>query len=187
MTWSLKTFLGLSTDASLTNLNQMRDNLLALRLHTHSGTEGDGALLFGGAQFVQILPWYPASNVNWSTLTFDTGVATARLMVNTNELGNECTFPVALTPGTWDVSVWGWVSNSSGIASVYLDNSILGTLDFYAASGGTDGQRTFTGATVAGLTLPTTQSLRFVVTGKNASSSSYNCGLRFIQLNRTGA
>lgn len=187
MSWLLKTFLGLSTDASAANLNQLRDNLIALRNHTHSGESGGGDLLFGGAQFVQILPWFPTADVNWATLTHDGNYGCAILTTDTSALNNECSFPVALQRGTWNIDVIGRTTNSSGVVSVYLDDTLIGTLDFYSLGSDENVTLSITGFTVPALNIAAGQTLKFKVTSKNASSSSYDCGLRFIQLRRTGA
>lgn len=190
MTWSLKSFLGLSTDASADNLNQLRSNLLSLRDHTHTGVAGDGALLLGGVEYLQLIPWYPQTNVGFGTLTISTGSGSpmnAILTTDNTNPNNECTFPISLKRGTWNLNLIGRTNNSSGIASIYLDAALMGTIDFYSAGANDSANLSLTGFTVSALPIATGQTLRILMATKNASSGGYGCGLRFLQFRRTGA
>lgn len=190
MAWSLRTFRGLQPEATAANLNQLRENLDLLKLHAHGGAPGDGALLLGGAEFVQIVPWFPYSDVNWATLSQDSSDGNylhSILTTDTNALNNECAFRVSLKRGTWNIDVIGRKTSASGIATVYLDDVSKGTLDFYNGGTQENAQLTITGFSVPALAIAAGQILKFKITSKNASSSNYACGIRFIQLRRTGA
>lgn len=190
MAWSLKTFLGLSTDASAANLNQIRTNLNDhLRLHAHTGAAGDGgAGVFVNSDYIQLPPWFPFSNSGWGTLDTSTVLQFgARLTTDNTAQGNSVTFKITPRAGTWRFDLLHSRATNYGIATITIDGVSIGTADFYNGSTVHGSESSITGITIANTPIFAPVSLVLTMSTKNASSSAYGAGINFICLRRTGA
>ncbi len=87
-----------------------------------------------------------------------------------------------LGAGTWAVDVMTSTYNGSGIITVSLDGSSVGTIDLYSAGVADNVQQSLTGVTVAATGV---KAVRLTMATKNASSSAYDCVLNGLQLRRT--
>ncbi len=89
---------------------------------------------------------------------------------------------VQLTPGTWSMRATHRTDTASGIITVTLDGTALGTIDCYSSPAVQNAETTITGIVSATSNRPT---LLFSITTKNASSAAYRARLRQITLWRT--
>ncbi len=122
------------------------------------------------------------ADTNWSTYSLDnTGYADAEVY-SSGVQNDEISWQVALAAGTWAVDILFTKSNNRGIASIQIDDSAEGTVDFY---GGSASWNNVGG--VAGITIATTAlyELSIKMLSKNGSSSSYFGGLNLLQMRRT--
>ena len=99
-------------------------------------------------------------------------------------VNDEVVYKVALDAGTWTITAIGQTNSSSGISTVYLDATSIGTLDWYSASGTNNVVKKITGIIIA---TPGIYALRFKMASKNASASAYRLSAQLINLTRTGA
>ena len=191
MSWLIKKFLGLSA-LPASELNQLRENLSLLKLHTHTGAIGDGAdaALWRGAQdYIQYIA--PSNNSSHSagpgfvdTLAeFGFYILRGGAIASTNPIS----WSMSLRPGTWRLDLLHFTSIDLGIATVTLGATTLGTIDFYSASTVRNVVSSITGFTVSNTDRTTIQTLTLQTNSKNASSSSYLMKLQFLALRRTGA
>jgi hypothetical protein len=187
MSWLLKTFLGLSTDANATNLNQLRTNLDLLNTHAHSGQPGDGDSLSLGAEYIQVLSLFPSGNSGWLTRTADAFLFGGYMATDDTNVGHTIDFWVNMRGGTWRLDLLHRKASNYGIATITIDGVSAGTIDFYNAVTQQEQTSSLTGITVSNLAANSHQLLRFSLSTKNASSSAYGAGLRFMALRRTGS
>lgn len=84
-------------------------------------------------------------------------------------LNDEMEFNLFLNVGNYRMSALGITSNDAGIASVYLNGNLVGTMDWYSISQGNNVVKTFT------FTNPSNGliTLRTKALSKNASSADY--------------
>ncbi len=102
----------------------------------------------------------------------------------TQALNDEVVYDVALDAGTWTITVIGQTNSSSGISTVYLDATSVGTLDWYSASTTNNVVKQITGITVS---TPGVYALKLKMASKNASATAYRLTAQLITLTRTGA
>ena len=87
-----------------------------------------------------------------------------------------------LGAGTWAVDVITSTYNGSGIITVSIDGSSVGTIDLYSASVLDNVQQSLTGISVAATGV---KAVRLTMATKNAGSSAYDCVINGLQLRRT--
>lgn len=163
------------------DLNLIRDDLVLLDQHVHTGAAGDGAArlvsasMIGVQDSVALFMEFPSTQTDFS---FSNQGATSTLQ------NAAITFPVQLRSGTWTLRVSTYNRNNRGIASFDLSGSAIGTLDFYIASAfDTGAQQSITGITVATSGIYTLQA---VMATKNAGSGGYQSRFWAWHLVRTG-
>lgn len=196
MAWSVRRFLGLD-EVTAAELNQLRTNLNDhLRLHTHSGTDGDGASKAGwetGASFLGFTANYVQSNntgSDWATFTEDASCEFGGYLQNTvgpPAQNNFIEWDLPLTSGTWRFDLLHTTASDNGIYTVTLEGVSLGTIDGYSAATTRNVASSITGFTVAAQPRNTLLSLRFTMATKHASSTGYRGRIQFISMRRTGA
>ena len=85
-------------------------------------------------------------------------------------------------PGVYKIVVVGYSGSDGGIVTVYMDSTNTGTFDEYGGAG----YNTF--YQITGITISSgSHTVKFKVTSKNGSSSSYRFALHGFFLIRTGA
>lgn len=125
----------------------------------------------------------PVTHTNWSTIsTAGANAAFAARMQSSGAQNDSITFNVALTPGTWEVSLLHERDPDNGIYSVRFDGVEKGTIDGYAAA-----QTVNVISMVSGIDVPVAKqvALSLVMATKNASSSSYFGRIQHLQLRKT--
>lgn len=126
--------------------------------------------------------YWNGENLNSPILKSNVSTVYVAGMQNSSSAQNDYVqYELPLSAGTWSIYVWVRKSTNTGIITVSIGGSSLGTLDTYAAS------VAYTEMSITGFSIATggILSLRLEVTSKNASSSSYNVGLFSIHLVRT--
>ena len=92
---------------------------------------------------------------------------------------------VALAAGTWTIMFTYVKTSASGIATVSLDGSDIGTIDTWKSSGLQPNFRSSIASIV--VASPGVKELKVSTATKNASSTDYDFLLQWITLSRTGA
>lgn len=87
-----------------------------------------------------------------------------------------------LSAGTYTIGITVRESTNTGIATVEVDGSSVGTLDTYNATSGTPGQLSLTGVTIGSSGV---HEIRLVAATKNSSSTGYQLVLIGLGVTRT--
>lgn len=98
--------------------------------------------------------------------------------------GQHMEWDVALTAGTWTLTVVYLKSGSFGIVTPSIDGTDLSTLDTYVAGTTYNNVNQWTGINIAS---DGVKELKFRTDSKNAGSAGYNFYPQWITLTRTGA
>lgn len=136
---------------------------------------------------------YASANTNWSTHTSDTGSLYGYRLTSGGSQNDSVTFPMPfmLAPGTWRIDARARQTTANGIISVQLDDGAasfteIATLDTYTSGASTSNvAHSATGIAISTLGLVAGQSLKLIMSTKNASSSSYQVSLNMLQFTRT--
>lgn len=180
MAWNIPAAIVNATDRTAAWFNAIRDSLEALKLHDHSGIDGDGAGLdaYGGnglhGGVYSFPPWFP--NAGGQFTAYQAG---------TTPLGGLASSGAQNDAGTWTFWLPGKSTSYSmfvlfvgatdkGIAAVNLNGVASGTIEMYRASTQialAEG-KAFTHAADGVCTVTLTMS------AKNASSSAYGAFIR---------
>lgn len=154
-------------------------------LSTYNGTIWVGTSVPAGMGHITIQPW------NYQSITQGTYIiqslgsnqyATFGWINSSDTQNDEVIYNVFLAAGTYSLRTMMFKYTGQGIVSVYLDATIVGTIDGYSASVGYNVFDTITGITVAADGL---YSLKLKMATKNGSSSGYLLGLSGLALWRT--
>lgn len=86
------------------------------------------------------------------------------------DLGDSVSWYIEMAAGTWSIKAICFTDATSGIYSVKIDGTTVGSFDFYSASGTFNVAMTITGVSVPSSGVKT---LTLEATGKNASSADY--------------
>jgi hypothetical protein len=124
----------------------------------------------------------PLSQVNWSTLTTGDPSSKMPYLKASGAQNAELSYRVTLGSGTWQVDMMGYAEGDAGIITVRLDGEIVGTMDWYQASGAGYTIKS-TGTFI--VSVSATYTLNMKIETKNASSSGYMAFIQGLQLSRT--
>lgn len=119
---------------------------------------------------------------NWSTFQIDTAQNGNGYLQSTGAQNAEVNFDVMLAAGTWTINLIVFKAGDSGIYTVQLDGSSVGTLDGWQSPGVRKQILTLAGVAVA---TTAKKRLKLLMATKNASSSGYFGYVSFIHLQRT--
>ena len=78
--------------------------------------------------------------------------------------------PFMIYPGNYTLTIYGTRANNNGIFSIYIDEYFIGTVDWYD----TTTHHPYSTSISVTIQDAKTHNLKFVCTGKNASSSDYH-------------
>ena len=182
MAFELKTWVPL-TPAEAADLNQLRDNLIALDQHTHSGAAGDGSAdVHFGMNYLQILPFFPTSESGWSTITLGSVAFTATMDTDATAQGNSISFSAALRTdgGGWRMDLLHGKGPDYGIITVDVDGDVIGTIDCYAGAESFDNESNISGASIGSIEVNAPCVVTFTMSTKNGSSTGYRARIQFI-------
>mgnify|MGYP001590095047 CR=1 FL=1 len=137
------------------------------------------------------LPWMididvfndPLSHVNWNALDADALMfngGTKRTIAGAQN--DEITWPVTLAAGTWSFILLHNTLPSNGIYNVFLDATLVGTIDGYVA-----GEQWNVTSSIAGIIVATTAKyiLKIKMATKNGAASAYYGRIGAVRLLRT--
>jgi hypothetical protein len=97
-------------------------------------------------------------------------------------VNDEFEFEMALAAGTYTFKLLSLKDNASGIVTVRIDGSSIGTIDLYNAGGALNVVNTITSIVIA---TTGTKTINFKIESKNASSSNYIAYLTLVQFIKT--
>jgi hypothetical protein len=122
-------------------------------------------------------------NVGSWGVTWDiTYVAGVMLYQNFPGNGNYVTFPFKVKAGTYAIRVGAVLSSTHGIVDIYVDGVEVGSQDLYASPD------SWTTKQITGLALAAGEhTIKFMIDGKNVSSTDYQSFINFCCIYRTGA
>lgn len=132
---------------------------------------------------IEINPFLLASsNINWSDVVHDTAATMAGHRDSTNAQNAEVTWDVAMSAGTWSLSLMHFSGPDRGVYTARIDGVSVGAIDGYNASYTTDTLGIITGITVASGGKKT---LKLKMETKNVSASVYYGSIQALALIRT--
>lgn len=121
------------------------------------------------------------ATANWGTAFPNSGFG----IQNTSGAQNDAIawqFPLAA--GHYTINLAVRQSTNTGIVTVEIDGTSVGTLDTYNAAGGTNALQSLTGVSIAADGL---HEIRLLMASKNASSAGYTLNIFAVSATRTGA
>lgn len=178
MAWDLPGLITLATDRTAAYFNKFKSSFDVLDQHPHDGTDGGGAVLSDLHQrrdYFFVMPYAPATGVfNVVRQINDTFGHITKVATASGVAGDEGTWELFLEQGTYTWHVFHAKDTSHGIASIYVNEVLLGTFDGYGSSLTNFNDAAFT----LSLTSSGLQTIRIAMESKNTSSSSYKLVLQ---------
>lgn len=155
-------------------------------LYTYDGATWNQVAVPSGSGdgHITILPWsYDSITAGtWVTGQTATQILQSSIYTSTETQNDEIVYKVYLTGGTYRFFFLGSNGPSSGIINLYLDATLTGTIDLYAAGQTENNLEQITGIVVATAGL---YSLKIKMATKNATSSAYGCIIGYMAMIRS--
>lgn len=171
MAWDLPGLITLAIDRTATYFNKFKSCFDVLDQHTHDGADGGGAVLtdlYQDRMQVLINPLFCWDTGRFSSFNLSSGPL-GTLQQGSGLVNDECTYKVRLDVGIYTVKIIYGKDTNCGIATFYVNDVSLGSVDGYDT--GSSSQN------IATLSLTVTEfqihTFKLKVTGKNNASSSY--------------
>lgn len=138
-----------------------------------------------------IFPWLidvnvfgtPISHINWDTNVADATAVMGGHKDSSGAQNDEISFDIVLAAGTWTFELIYVAGSDTGIFSILLDGTLIGTHESYVGALAVPNVQT----PLSGIVIGTTGKKRLTLkmASKNALSSSYKGMIQHIQLRRT--
>lgn len=137
---------------------------------------GEGHIFILGCNYYQIVQG------TWEITLQNSQFLNGYMRSSSSHINDEIHYLVYLNAGTYTIKILGYASTNYGIASIYLDTTLVASLDFYSAIGAYNVIKTQTGITVGTSGLYT---LKLKMATKNGASDGYGMRCGAITLFRT--
>lgn len=133
---------------------------------------------------ISLFTGIPSATVGSWVPTFVASIIHNCTLWNVNNAQNDSiSWDLSLSAGTWKIGFLHGMGSTSGIFTIQIDGTTVGTLDMYQAGGNVYNQR----HQVTGITVATTgkHRLTLAMLTKNASATAYGATIQELALQRT--